>query len=361
MVFSSRKQPAPRVVTQSQMVQEKHSQWQRFRTPLVSILSLMALGGMVTLMVKAYPDHANHPDPETVPLVTADASPYRETPEEPGGMDVPFQDSLVLNHQGEDMPETPAPQPEMPEIVQDVTPEAGDDATESVAQQDANEVGDAAPEESIAATFISPFAMPDQVKTDTTETVFAPAPSEDTLIQEETIIASAAVETAEQANALSTSAGDDEAVEAMKDKADEPVQDISKTVPAPEIDVSAPTPEPAPEPVPSDGPIVSAPEPKAEKSVAANPPKQDNIVSAAVMTRIQLGAFREQAKAETEWQRLQKLHGAVLTSAKPDYVRVDLGDKGIFYRLQAVAPSPLVAQNICDAVQSRKGACFIVR
>jgi cell division protein FtsN len=88
----------------------------RRRRLLFAALGLVALGALTALWV-GYRSLSRGPATAEIPLIRADDQPTRKRPSEPGGMAVPDQDSLVLNHgqpQVEKLlppPETPLPRP----------------------------------------------------------------------------------------------------------------------------------------------------------------------------------------------------------------------------------------------------------
>jgi len=77
---------------------------------------------------------------------------------------------------------------------------------------------------------------------------------------------------------------------------------------------------------------------------------------------IQVGAFADRGRAETHWNRLVKKHGDVFKGLKADYMQVDLGNKGIFYRVRGgMIESQSAADEKCKILKSRKLACIVVK
>ncbi|MFA7639603.1 MAG: SPOR domain-containing protein, partial [Parvibaculum sp.] len=77
--------------------------------------------------------------------------------------------------------------------------------------------------------------------------------------------------------------------------------------------------------------------------------------------RVQLGAFREEALALRAWDEVSTTALAVLNGAGNAIQRADLGDKGVFYRLQAGAFTRIAdAKSACKALEQREIACFVV-
>lgn len=76
---------------------------------------------------------------------------------------------------------------------------------------------------------------------------------------------------------------------------------------------------------------------------------------------IQLGALRAQDLAEREWNRIRTANNDLLGALKPTIVRVDLGDKGTFWRLRAGPLSEQAAKQLCGQLKERNQGCIIAR
>ncbi|MGD1933525.1 MAG: SPOR domain-containing protein, partial [Candidatus Phaeomarinobacter sp.] len=79
---------------------------------------------------------------------------------------------------------------------------------------------------------------------------------------------------------------------------------------------AAPEPTPAPQPEPASAPVVQ-------------PAAPANVASGGWV--VQIGSFRDQARAQTEWAATQRKHPTILAGATADIQRADLGDRGIWY------------------------------
>ena len=104
--------------------------------------------------------------------------------------------------------------------------------------------------------------------------------------------------------------------------------------------------------------------PAAPPQMAARPPTPPPA-AAALRTgsgewRIQLGSFPAADQATAQWDRLKKTH-AELQPLGLTTVRVDLGDKGVWYRLQAGPLNEPGARALCDDLKSKKRDCLVVR
>lgn len=75
---------------------------------------------------------------------------------------------------------------------------------------------------------------------------------------------------------------------------------------------------------------------------------------------VQIGAFKEDAEAAGHWQSFKKRNGDLTGALKPDIKRVDLGGKGVWYRLR-VGPFE-TRQNavaFCEVLRTRGGQCNV--
>lgn len=77
--------------------------------------------------------------------------------------------------------------------------------------------------------------------------------------------------------------------------------------------------------------------------------------------RVQLAAFRSPRDAEAAWKIVQPRHSDALGSLGAVVVEVDLGARGVFYRLQ-VGPLPdqIAARQLCRTLQERGQSCLVV-
>lgn len=73
---------------------------------------------------------------------------------------------------------------------------------------------------------------------------------------------------------------------------------------------------------------------------------------------VQLGAWREQAKAAKAWQEALAASGAALAGLSPTIVAVNLPGKGRWYRLRVRTPD---SRKLCSALAARGVDCIPVR
>lgn len=83
--------------------------------------------------------------------------------------------------------------------------------------------------------------------------------------------------------------------------------------------------------------------------------------SVAGVFRVQLGAFRSPTKAQKRWRGLKSRHKGLLGRLNMMIERVDLGPRGIFYRLQAgPIRTERSARGLCRSLGKRRVNCILV-
>jgi len=93
------------------------------------------------------------------------------------------------------------------------------------------------------------------------------------------------------------------------------------------------------------------------------PPRPSKPVTAqATGTRLQLGSLRSEDAARQEWERIKRKNSDLLGSLSATPVRADLGDKGVYYRIQTgPVADPAAAERICGELKLRGIGCIIAR
>ncbi|CAA7623718.1 SPOR domain-containing protein [Magnetospirillum sp. UT-4] len=236
-----------------------------------------------------------------IPVIKADERPIKIRPDDRGGMQVPNQDKLVyerMDGESEAKVERLLPTPEQPAVP---LPAAAPPAP----------VGAARTEVLKPAPAPAPAPMPPKMAE---PPMARPAPQTPVTVQP-----------AEPAPVKVTAA------------------------PAPQRPAAMPAPAmPAPA-MPAPAMPATAPAPAAK----APPPAGD--------WQIQLGALRSAPDADKEWGRIQKANADLLGQLKSDVVRVELGDKGVFFRLRAGPLSEQAAKQLCTELKIRNQGCIVAR
>lgn len=86
----------------------------------------------------------------------------------------------------------------------------------------------------------------------------------------------------------------------------------------------------------------------------------DNMSGPTGGWRVQIASVKSEDVAKSTWARLQAAHGDVLANLKMQPARVDLGDKGVWYRVQAGPLDEKQAHSVCGTLKGRKADCVVV-
>jgi hypothetical protein len=248
------------------------------------MIALVALAGFGGVVWYAYDQGVRQAaTPAVTPLIKADTGPTKVRPEQPGGMDVPHQDKLVLN------------------------------------------------------------ALPDPDKTGTPPVERLLPPAETPLPRPTATAPAAPPATTAAAPPLPPKIG-------------------PAPPPAPTPTVAAVPVPPAPAPAPAATPPQTAavpaapppPRPAAAKPVAA---------TSGASYRVRLVSVKSENETASEWTRLQHAYPQ-LASLHMSVTRVELGEKGVWYRIHA---GPLAdaaaAHQLCDAINTKDKSqgCLVVK
>jgi len=166
------------------------------------------------------------------------------------------------------------------------------------------------------------------------------------------------------ANGLLPTPSTPPAAEAPKDKPkDQPKDQPAATTPTPvqpgANTASTTTPTTTTPPTATTPAVADKPAPNGEAgpSIAS---LIDNMSGPAGGWRIQIASVKSEEIAKSTWARLQAAHGDVLANLKMQPTRVDLGDKCVWYRVQAGPLDEKQAQTVCGTLKSRRTDCVVV-
>lgn len=88
----------------------------------------------------------------------------------------------------------------------------------------------------------------------------------------------------------------------------------------------------------------------------------DGAPVAAGGVRLQLGSVRSAASAREEWDRIRRGNADLLGNISAAAVRADLGDKGVYFRIQTAPVGDVAhASRLCGELRQRHLGCIIVR
>jgi cell division septation protein DedD len=249
---------------------------------------LIALSFMVGVVWKLY-SGANNADGQNVPIVRADSDPFKVVPDDPGGMEIRHKDSTLFSA-----------------IKKERDEEEGEVRIENLLADDENEE-----------------PMP-------RSQLFA---------------------------GLNTEPNPDlERDEEESTPLDQPVNDnIVKTIEEAEVPEEV-KPEPEPEPAAM---VQPAPKPKpAIKEEPTPAPVEIRTPSMPVVSQqastgeyyIQLASTKDKSSVDSEWKKLSKKY-SVISDLPYRVETADLGERGLFYRIQAGPISREEAQSKCAAIK----------
>lgn len=78
------------------------------------------------------------------------------------------------------------------------------------------------------------------------------------------------------------------------------------------------------------------------------------------MIVVQLASVQSEARAKDEWNRLQDRHGELLGDMNLLLDRADLGERGIFFRLQTGPfPNRVTAKDMCSQLKAAALECIV--
>lgn len=301
----------------------------------VLALALLILAGVVFF---TYPSEQEE---DLLPVIQADARPYKVSPDEPGGMDIPHRDSTLFSS---------------------LRSSRGESATAEVENLFAEEDG---AEEPLPRSQL--FAGLNTEDEDTALDDIEPAASTEELLNEGIDEADSLFgdpETAAAQEKIAELKAEDQRIideissapAKVELKAEEQTVDIF--VPQEEAE-KAEVSEPAPVDVPESETEVQ------EEKVAVYQPKEPAVTKKAEVVPpgdyyAQIGAVKSAAAAESGWGQYQKQFGAALSGLDHRVQRADLGEKGIYYRIQAGPFSKEKAESVCTSIKAQSGGCLVV-
>lgn len=281
-----------------------------------------------------------------VPTISAEKSPIKIRPENPGGMQVPNQGRLVYGvvdgSSTQPRVERLLPSPEKPVEVEQVLKRSVPETSEVAAGAAPRGTADTAPG---APVRLTPEQSQPLDKVPSAETVSklsdAPAPAPPP-VKDPSVAEKAARE--------------------MAASVSRDVTNPSAPPPSPEAKTEAET---KPKQVPTEpASKEAAPKEVAPKEVAKSAPAPESpSADIAQSWRVQLAASRSEPAVKSEWDRLRRRNVDLLGDLRLQVTRIDLGaSKGIFYRLRA---GPLTDENaakaLCERLKQRKLGCLVVK
>jgi len=297
---------------------------------LVGLAGLVSAGGFLLLL--------GNGGSQDVPIIKAEATAYKERPEEPGGLQIDHQNSSVMTilekldpaDETIDRLQLPEAEPELPPVR--LAENAAGQETKPPASPPAeskNQDGQSAPADKMAVKKAADDEAPEK-----------DAPAKDTPAKDTPAKDTPAKDTPAAKSGAVSAAGQEEA----------------KAGDANQPDTNQPGVTAAP-----------APRPAIPKQAARSPDKT-RIITKPVVTdpnkpqmMVQLAAFRKQEKAEQAAAILGRDHKDRLNGSELGVMQIDAGSSGIFWRVITPALAPQDARQICDRLKRAGQDCILRR
>jgi hypothetical protein len=296
-----------------------------------------------------------------IPVIKPDEKPIKIKPEDRGGMAVPNQDKLVYQDLNKDeatpQAEKLLPPPEEPKAP---TPKsASQDAASGALPGSASQANaDIPPPPAIAA------------KAPAAGTVAkAPAPSAaDAAIAQSAANAAIIQPSGPKASAPAAPAANDKPpAQTATDQAPTPLTPVPTQPAAP----AAPSSDAAAKKTQLASAATAAPSAPTKPAAADTTQAATPAAPAAPVTapnassiggwEVQLAALKSEGEAQGAWKRIQGANRDLLGTLTLDLQRVDLGAKGVFWRVRAGPLDEIGAKSLCTQLSSRNLGCIVAR
>jgi cell division septation protein DedD len=329
------------------------------RRALIGLISMATLGGLAMLVVYSYDTGKQVGSANSAPVVSAQEGPTRVKPKDPGGMEIPFRDKTVY---GELNPlekrrgiETLLPPSETFLNKRDIFKEKTPESAKFSEKKAGARLENGPPR---VESLLKPITKPTEGNSGKNLSSTVSKKSKEKTDEK----ASSRIEVVKQ---MPGDLKQNKSVLPKVSEADPEKQNItngdlkSKSLPREKTVVAAKE------------SIVKNPKQKVNSGALA---KQSDRASPRAIREerkrrknagsfgIQIAAFRSKEGAEKAWRQLSRANKDVFMGLKSDVVRVDLGTRGVWYRLRArPLASRSMARQLCGKLKARKIGCLVVR
>lgn len=309
----------------------------KLKNPVFATAAILLTGAAFAgVLIASYPSSNDAGD---VPIVQAEATPFKESPSDPGGMDVPFQDSTVFSSLRD------ADAPEITSIENLLAEEEPVDRLEAFAAEAERIIKESEARRGGADT-------------------------------------AALIEEATGVDGIPQASGGDtlDAVIAKAEATQKITQQVEKIPPASAADTLGTPPKKPTFYKPGSSPdtiefvreVLEKKDGKSEPVVASVSDAATKVASIKPAAGgfdirpgehyVQLGSIKSAAAASGEWSKLLKKFPSELAGTKYRVERADLGDRGVFFRIQAGPMAGESASEICGSIKAQKpGACLVTK
>lgn len=101
-------------------------------------------------------------------------------------------------------------------------------------------------------------------------------------------------------------------------------------------------------------------EENASASVRPGAPVETKRPTPSVGIFLQVGAYKSKTIAMAAWMDMQQKHTDILIGLTPDVKRINLGSRGVWYRLRVTGFTDATgAISLCDHLKAEGGLCFL--
>lgn len=148
-----------------------------------------------------------------------------------------------------------------------------------------------------------------------------------------------------------------------------PLDTVAPPVPATAVDPDAPRPLPRPSGLTLSQAPAAQPQPPAQTvasvqlqaiAPATPPAAAAPAAQGPVGAWVQLSSQRSEEAARDTLATLQSRFGTLFAGAQPEVSRVDLAERGVYYRVRLPQPSLAAANSVCQSIQGQGGDCFVL-
>ena len=334
---------------------------ERFRNPVFATAAILMagvfLGGVVMMTTSSDSDEA------AIPVVQSQTFAYKQTPTDPGGMQIANQDSTIFMSMREDTTQIGSQSVPTEDLL------AGDDTPEKL-EEFARQVEEVVQEQKMAE------AAPEQENTEQIEDLLVN--TSNTLPETVEVKAEPKTETPPVTLQKIAKKPTNSGVDIPAVNAPAP-QEVAAALPVAEAGAPARTVYQAgqsPETLAfvrsvldqkdakavlnADATNTTSPAPAAAGVAAIEPAAGAAMGSGTYF--VQLGSVKSASGAESEWGKMQGDFGGVLSGLPHRVQEANLGERGTFYRIQAGPMSKDGANSLCDQIKAQKpGACLVTQ
>jgi cell division protein FtsN len=134
----------------------------------------------------------------------------------------------------------------------------------------------------------------------------------------------------------------------------------AQSAPPPAAVVAKPKPETHAAAPKAETPKPAQAKPAPVKAAKAPPAAKAAPAAAGGDYVLQIGAYKSEAEANTAWKTYQARH-PIVGGFAPNILRVDLGSKGVWYRLRIGSFDKAGASAMCGKLKADGGGCFPAR